>query len=110
MINILAENKLLEKVLDFWISKNNFSQYEVHKNKTLIAIVSIITLNPKDQHPLISMNMKLLLDSLIYLVRDKYEDFDDILEEIHSEKTNFEVEDEEIHHKNSVVNFYFLLN
>ena len=50
MIKILDENKVLNKVLDFWISKNNSTQYEVHKNKSLIAIISLLIINPKEQH------------------------------------------------------------
>lgn len=102
MINILSENNCLEKVLDFWLNKNNCSQFEVQKNKTLLAIISLITLNPEHQNPIITKNIKYLIDNLIILVKEKYDDFEDHMEEI-SEKTNFELEDDENHKHNEVI-------
>ena len=104
MINILSDNNVLEKVLEFWLNKNNSSQFEVQKNKTLLAIISLITINPQNQHATIAKNMKFLIDNLISLVKEKYDDFEDNLEEV-SEKTNFELEDEE-NNKNNEVNYF----
>ncbi len=101
MINILSENNSLEKVLEFWLNKTNSSQFEVQKNKILLAIMSLITLNPQHQNPTITKNIKFLLDSLICFVKEKYNDFEDNMEEV-SEKTNFELEDEENHKNNEV--------
>ena len=106
MIKILDENKVLNKVLDFWISKNNSTQYEVHKNKSLIAIISLLIINPKEQHELISKNIKIILDNLIILVKEKYEDINDNIEEMHSEKTNFELDEEE---KTKILNVNFFI-
>lgn len=102
MINILSENNALEKILEFWLNKINSSQFEVQKNKLLLAIMSLITLNPQHQNPIIAKNIKFLIDNLISLVKEKYDDFEDNMEEV-SEKTNFELEDEE-NHKNNEVN------
>lgn len=101
MINILSENNALDKVLEFWLNKTNSSQFEVQKNKTLIAIMSLITLNPEHQNQVIIKSTKIIIDSLISLVKEKYDDFDDNLEEV-SEKTNFELEDEENNKNNEV--------
>ena len=102
MINILCENNALEKILEFWLNKTNSSQFEVQKNKILLAIMSLITLNPQHQNPTITKNIKFLIDNLISMVKEKYDDFDDNMEEV-SEKTNFELEDEE-NNKNNEVN------
>ncbi len=102
MISILSENKSMDIVLEFWLNKNNFSLFEVQKNKTLLAIISLITLNPENQNPNISKNIKFLIDNLIILIKEKYDDFEDHLEEI-SEKTNFELEEEENQKLNYVI-------
>ena len=70
-------------------------QYEVNKNKTLIAIVNTLSVNPDEQNPLILKNLKLLIDNLIILVKDKYSEYEDILENDQSEKTNFDLTDDE---------------
>jgi len=101
MINILTENDILEKVLEFWLNKNCSSLYEVQKNKSLLAIISLITINPQHQHLVIKTKMNFLLDNLINLVKEKYDDFEDNLEEV-SEKTNFELDDEENNKNNEV--------
>jgi len=101
MLNILSENNALEKVFEFWLNKANSSQFEVQKNKTLLSIMSLITLNPQHQNPIINKNIKILIDNLISLVKEKYDDFEDNMEEV-SEKTNFELEDEETQKINEV--------
>jgi hypothetical protein len=101
MLNILSENNASEKVFEFWLNKANSSQFEVQKNKTLLSIMSLITLNPQLQIPIINKNIKILIDNLISLVKEKYDDFEDNMEEV-SEKTNFELEDEETQKINEV--------
>lgn len=70
-------------------------QYEINKNKTLIAILNILSVNPNEQTPLITNNLKLFIDNLVIIVMDKYSEYEDILEGDQSEKTNFDLEDDE---------------
>ena len=103
-ISLFVENGLLEQLLEFWLAKNSFMQYEVNKNKTLIAIVNILSVNPDEQSPLIIKNLKLLVDNLIIIVKDKYSEYEEILEGDQSEKTNFDLEEDE-KSKIEVINF-----
>ena len=70
-------------------------QYEVNKNKTLIAIIKTLSVHPDEQNPFIIKNLKLLVDNLIILVKDKYSEYEDVLGTDHSEKTNFDLTDDE---------------
>lgn len=64
--------------------------------------MSLITLSPDHQNPIIAKNIKFLIENLIGLIKEKYDDFEDNLEEA-SEKTNFELEDGENHKTNEVL-------
>lgn len=70
-------------------------QYEVNKNKTLIAIMNTLSVNPDEQNPFILKNLKLLVDNLIIIIKDKYSEYEDVMENDQSEKTNFDLEDDE---------------
>ncbi len=85
----------MEELLNFWLAKNSYKQYENNKNKTLIAIVKILSINPNEQNAFIIKNFKLLIDNLIKIVKDKYSEYEDVLENDQSEKTNFELTDDE---------------
>lgn len=94
-MSLFAENSLIEDLLEFWLAKNSFMQYEINKNKTLIAILNILSVNPMEQNPLITNNLKLFIDNLIMIIEDKYSEYEDILEGDQSEKTNFDLDSEE---------------
>lgn len=80
-------------------------QYETNKNKTLMAIINTLTLKPQEQNPIILKNLKLLIDNLIIIIKDKYSGCEEFTENSQSEKTNFELSSNDDKSKFEVKNF-----
>ena len=65
----MEANNFVEEVFNFWISKLDSLNFQSQKNKTLMALVAIICINPQNQNEKVKANISHLINGILSLTK-----------------------------------------
>lgn len=68
-MKVLEAKHFVEEIFNFWLPKLDSLNFQNQKNKSLMAFVSILSINPANQNQTVKANINHIINSMISLTK-----------------------------------------